>query len=126
MQVKAGVVRTEWSESPPMTRAERGIVAAFAGIVLVLGALLLEERILSTQAQGTVVTILRAETPQQTEGPPLFRYQVQMPDGATAEFRSGQLYRAGMRVKAISSRGLVTGTVRLRDPSSAVVETPQP
>ena len=107
-----------------MTRTERVIVAVVAGTVILLGALLLEERILSTPAQGMVVTILSVESPQQTEGPPTFRYLVQLPDASKAQFRSGRMYRAGTRVRVTCSQGLMTRIVRLRDPSSAVAEAP--
>ena len=107
-----------------MTRTERAIVATFAGAVLLLGALLLEERILSTSAQGIVVTILSVESPQQAEGPPEFRYRVALPDGSEARFHSGRMYRASTRVRATYSKGRITRIVRLRDPSSAVAEVP--
>jgi hypothetical protein len=107
-----------------MTRMEKAIVAALAGTCVLVGALLLEERVLSSPARATVVTILRVEPPQQTEGTPVYRYQCQLPDGSTAGFKSGRMYPAGIRVNASVSQGWVTRIVRLRDPSSPVAPAP--
>jgi hypothetical protein len=103
---------------PKMTRKEWIIVGLVGGVCVVLLALSLEEHFLSTPAHTMLVKILSSDGPQESEGPPAYRYEVELPDGSKAHFVSRHLYNAGLRVRATCSEGRLTRIVRLRDPSA--------
>jgi hypothetical protein len=83
-----------------------------------LGALLLEGQFLIGPATATAVTIMAIEAISHADedSPGYIIYKVSLPDGRFARFTSQRTHRPGTRIKAMVSRGRLTGRTIVTSP----------
>lgn len=121
-----------YAPKPPLWQPARTQRATFGvailsalGVVFLAGVMSvgwLEQHVLTTAPQETLVTITRIEgtAPADEEHPERFRYIVALPDGSEARFSSERLYAVGTRLQAMVSRNRITRRQHVNGPYHAL------
>ena len=118
-----------WQSKPEKPMSMAGIAGGAALVVLAvcLFAVLFEGQCLSVPVGQTEATVIRLGSGRAAdEHPASFRYLVQLPDGSRHPFICERIHRPGERLMATSTRGRLTGRVRLGAPYAVVAEPPGP